>query len=216
MLTVINGGYKPPIDKSELWQHAYYKKIYLLHLLPNYKDYIKTAVFYGINYVNSINMDATPNEPEIVFQTASNIQRLIGRLTPREFMTIFPIRKTYDGEKFECKDYFYTKSYIESFGLDTLIGDKVDEFLWDYWNIKTSIFVVQMLSAMDKIRRQQGQKSMIEEFFGDKVTTYRKFTDRNGREYLVDSKTGKYHRTMRKIPRYLNLINEESITHRLR
>jgi len=209
MLTVINGGYKPPINKGKLWRHAYFKMIYFLHLSPNNKDYIKKAVFYGINYVNSINMDATTDEPEFVFQSASNIQRLIGRLTPREFMTIFPIRKTYDGERYQCKDYFYTKNYIQEFGIDTPIGDKADEFLWDYWNIKTSIFVVQMLSAMDKIRRQEGKPGMLEEFFGDKVTTYRKFSDSKGREYLVDSKTGKYHRTVRKIPRYLKLLKED-------
>lgn len=209
MLTVIPGGYKPPKDKSELWQHAYYKKIYFLHLLPNYKDYIKAAVFYGINYVNSINMDATPNEPEIVFQTAHNIQRLIGRLTPREFMTIFPIRKTYDGERFKCKDYFYTMKTINEFGLDTLIGNKADEFLWDYWNTKTSIFIVQMLSAMDKIRRQQGKQSMIQEFFGDKITTYRKVSDTKGREFMIDTTTGERHKVVKRIPRYLRLVKED-------
>jgi hypothetical protein len=59
----------------------------------------------------------------------------MSQLTPREFMNIFPIDKTYDGERFECKDYFYTIKIVRALDQDAPIGDKLDDLLWEYMNI---------------------------------------------------------------------------------
>ena len=209
MLTVINGGYKPPINKSELWANVFGRKLSELHESPDDKDITKQTIFYGVRYINSLNLNTTDHDPEVVFRLASFLQRVIGRLTPRELLTVFPIAKTYNGERFECKDYHYTMNYIQTLGMDTVIGEKADELLWEWLNKHTQIFVVQMLSAMDKIRRQQGKQSMIQEFFGDKITTYRKVSDTKGREFMIDTTTGERHKVVKRMPRYLRLVKED-------
>lgn len=50
----------------------------------------------------------------------------IGKLTPRQMMDLFPIKKEYDGERFGCKDYFYTRKSVEKYALDRKIENAVD------------------------------------------------------------------------------------------
>ncbi|RXZ04848.1 hypothetical protein, partial [Klebsiella pneumoniae] len=100
------------------------------------KDTIRKIVYYGIKFVNQLK-DINSYEGLIAkFQLISWIKEVIGELTPREFMTIFPISKEYKGKKFGIKDYYSTMEAINEIGIDTKIGESVSEFLFNYhdWN----------------------------------------------------------------------------------
>ncbi len=82
-------------------------------------DLMKIAL-NGIKYINSIREIRRENarvgtdyvqtlqESQVTFQLIDAIFTVCGYLTLRNFVTTFPIDKTYDGAKWECKDYFST------------------------------------------------------------------------------------------------------------
>jgi hypothetical protein len=47
----------------------------------------------------------------------------IGSLKPAELVNIFPIEKTYDGDRWGVKDYFYTRDYLNTLDPDKPIGE---------------------------------------------------------------------------------------------
>lgn len=115
----------------------------------------------------------------------------INDMTPRQFMQMFPIDKTYDGERWESKDYFTTKEMCFRRGLDSPIGDALT-FLWDYCNPYTRCFLSSFLKAIERERRRDGKPSMLEAFFeeqGIDSHTYRRFEAPNGKAYFQNTKT---------------------------
>lgn len=93
----------------------------------------------------------------------------IGLLTPKELQQIFPIVKTYDGEKYECKDYFFTMEKIREQGEDKPIGEAF-KFLWDYRNFDLMLVALEYSNALEDVYVAQGNKSVFEEIFsGDAV-----------------------------------------------
>lgn len=121
-------------------------------------------------------------------------QRAIDELrdaTPAILLTVFPPEKDYDGERFECKDYFSTMEAVNDFGLDTRFGDKAMAFLWDYMNPTTRHFVVGFMSAISDACRELGEPTPLESFFEENgLHTYNLATDAAGNEYLHDNTTG--------------------------
>ncbi len=171
-------------------------------------DTRKKSVFYGMKYINGIDLDifdhgSLPN----IFSLISSIKNMISTLTPREFQTIFPIDKEYDGEKYEMKDYFYTRRYIEKIGEDKPIGEDALEFLWEYTNIDVMVFEVQTLSVMSAIRRAEGGKGLMEEYLEEQgVTTHTMTEDDKGNKFLTNNDTGEVQRVKKPKPRYLKVI----------
>ncbi|WP_289891448.1 hypothetical protein [Virgibacillus pantothenticus] len=53
------------------------------------------------------------DEISSAFQIANAIQDTTGKLTPKEFMNIFPIDKEFDGDKYEMKDYSTRKNILK-------------------------------------------------------------------------------------------------------
>ena len=47
-------------------------------------------------------------EEQIRFKMIDGIFAILGCLTLKNFVTTFPVDKTYDGGKWQCKDYFST------------------------------------------------------------------------------------------------------------
>lgn len=99
---------------------------------------------------------------EMRFQLYSSVCDMIGLLTPRELMQMFPIRKDYDGEKYQSKDYFYVMNMIEEHGIDNPINETF-EFLWDYTNPTTTNFLVNCMTAMEALHVENGGKHFFEE-----------------------------------------------------
>lgn len=116
------------------------------------------------------------------------IGNMVGLLTPREFMQMFPIEKEFDGEKYECKDYFYTVNYIEEFGIDTIIGDKASEFLMEYWNWDVNEYMVYWMSVVNRMHMLQGGKDILIEFMEEQGVQPRTLHQEG--DYMVDDETG--------------------------
>ena len=104
-------------------------------------------------------------DEETIFQLYDSVCGMIGLLTPRELMNMFPIDKHFDGEKFETKDYFFTMKMIEKHGIDREIGSSSDTFcfLYDYQNIVLDRFLVNCMTATEDLHVKNGGKTLLEE-----------------------------------------------------
>lgn len=175
----------------------------------NYKDALKSLVFYGVKIVNLKERESymTQETSEADFDFIQMILGAIAELTPREFMQIFPITKVYDGDRYECKDYFYTRDYIRGYGIDEIIGDGFS-FLYEYTNIHTQIFTVKVMGAMDNIRVFEGKASIMEEFMTKQgVSPATIHTDKQGRQFIIkDGKTMRVTERKKRKPKYLKLL----------
>ena len=141
------------------------------------------------------------------FSLAVSTKNLIAELTPWTLTQIFPVAKTYDGHKWECKDYFYTLDELNKIGMDNPIGDQVDGLLWDYQNRHIRRFLLFKLSVIDVLRRFQGQRSMIEEFMEEQgVTPMRMMTSENGKQFLYDPVKHTTIPVSKPKPRYLKVV----------
>lgn len=114
-------------------------------------------------------------------QKKDAIFTVCGCLTLRNFVITFPIDKTYDGDKWECKDYFYTMDVLSKMDWDKPIGrDELSELLWDYENADLRHAYVEFTTAMSAIYRVQTGKGIAEKFFEDRGVPV----------YTMDKETG--------------------------
>jgi hypothetical protein len=114
------------------------------------------AISYGTKYIINhkyTDEKAIPKkEIESKFQFITLVEQFMALLTPKQFENLFPIEKTYDGEKSGWKDYFFVKEKLSHY-LDKPIGDKIEDLLWDYQNDNIELFMLSMLSTASKLTR---------------------------------------------------------------
>jgi hypothetical protein len=168
--------------------------------IPEKPKNINKLITYGVRIVNLASRDNLTQEGiETLFQLIQIVNYFIGQLTPPELINLFPIEKTYYGDRWEMKDYFYTKKFMDSLPQDKPIGpDSVLEILWEYMNMELRIYTVNYTSVMDKIAVLNGEKGAWEQFIEDAgITTYtlRKEGDK---EILIDNDTGEVQKIKRK------------------
>lgn len=95
---------------------------------------------------------------------ASALDKTVGALTPRLFDQVFPIEKTYDGQKWGCKDYFSVSKYIdEEIGWDEKTNGGF-EFLLNYLNHDVNYAAVQAMTVISDWHKRQTGESVIERF----------------------------------------------------
>lgn len=173
---------------NDIWQRQYRNSV--LHAAQKNKniksiaDYpqadIMKIAFCGIKYICSwcdvkrennrlgVEYQQTLEESQVTFQMIDAIFTVCGYLTLRNFVTTFPIDKTYDGEKWECKDYFYTMDVLSKMDWDQPIGrDELSELLWDYENTDLRHAYVEFTTAMSAIYRAQTGKGIAETWLDD-------------------------------------------------
>ena len=198
------------IQKARIYLNAFINK---LNNFDPKKDDTKThtqrAVFYGISYVVEVGEEATTYNQAIKdFKFYSLISELVGTLTPNDFLEIFPIKKGFDGKKWQRKDYFYTKDYLSRFDMNKPIGENAIEFLWEFQNDTVTDYVVTTMVTMNQIRRFEGKTTLTEEacnIFGFKAITV--YKDNLGNQFMIDEsgKTSKLSEKKR-LPSYLKVI----------
>jgi hypothetical protein len=131
----------------------------------------------------------------------------MGHLTPNEFMTVFPIKKEYDGHRYGVKDYHSTMEELEKIGMDTQIGENVQSLLFDYQNKHVVEFNVFKMVVVDRIRACQGQPSMVEAFMSEQgIYPMRMMTDDNGKQFMYDPYRQTSYPIVKMFPRYLKVI----------
>ncbi|HDR5665656.1 hypothetical protein [Bacillus anthracis] len=173
------------------------------------KDTYKKAIFYGVRYISRSKNDIS-NYDYLMnrFLLISYLENLMKVLTPRDFINIFPIDKNYDGARYEMKDYFFTMNEIKKIGMDTPIGEKIMEFLWDYQNFKDiTLFNLASVSILNKLQKMQGKKTLTEEFaerLG--IDTYTKHKEKGGKEYITNDRTGEIQEVKKTRPRHLKPV----------
>ena len=139
---------------------------------------LKNTVYWGVRHIKEF----TENSP----QYPATLMYLIERLTYKEFMQIFPIEKSYDGDKWECKDYFSTMDYLKDMDLDDVIGENAFDLIWEYHNKYVRKFGVKYMMYIEKEYVNQGGKSFIDMLGIPKksqITMY----DIDGKKFLMDS-----------------------------
>lgn len=206
---------KEELNKHELYFQAYcntlkiYSEVYDKNPSCDFKPIIKKLIVYGVKVVNAkLDLECvTKEEAEKEFEFACIIKQLMGSLTPKEFMNLFPIAKDYKGHKYSVKDYFYTKNYINTLNQDKPIGDEMLHFLWDYHNWEITDFAINTMEYISNLRRLEGQPSLMEEFADTVgIKTYTMHTDDKGNQFLFDKESGKTTKLTKPKPRYLKLL----------
>lgn len=109
----------------------------------------------------------TLEEAEAMFELYDSVITLLMALTPEQFERMFPIDKTYDGDRWEVKDYYFTKKIVDSLPKGEMLYKNVNpiEFMWDYCNKTIRILLVKYMGVMSEVRKFHGMPSLLEEYF---------------------------------------------------
>ena len=212
---------EPKTDWREKKQEVY-KKAYerLCKRLPQENfDYILTKkreeiqkfifLYFKARKKSDINsMDLKAAEQEFQFQDI--MIQLIGVLKPKELEEIFPIDKWYKGDKYQSKDYFFTRDKMNQLQEDKPIRESIEpiELLYDYMNHDISNFIVDNMVLISKIQRLKGEPTL-HEYLSKELGLKSYIRYENG--VYLDTETGKtvkiqiQKRNVRK-PKFINVV----------
>ena len=195
MFKLINSPAPP--DYPAIYKRAIARKLNDIPATPS-KDWIKQFVCLAVKGIPIIwgkkinrgfsNGTIPPEETlQEIWSTINYTEILIARLTPRELTRIFPITKTYDGQRYEWKDYYFTMEVIQGMGLDAPIGNRVDDLFFDYQNRHVTMFSAFKMGGCSDLGRYQGQPGIMEEFMEEQgIPPMRMMTDDDGKRFLYD------------------------------
>ncbi|MFJ7920514.1 hypothetical protein ACIQ6U_12215 [Lysinibacillus fusiformis] len=215
-LRVINSILKDKPDYYALYSTAFINQLESADVryktVEQYdKDTLKKLILLGVKTVVAIESRKKDKDSlTLLFSIISFVNSLMELLTPREFETIFPIDKVYDGERWEMKDYFYTRKYIEEFGIDKIIGKDIDEFLWEYSNWTIGFYLVEQTGVASDLRKLETGKGIMEEFLEEQGgPTYSMYEGVDGKQYIENRQTGEVSEVKKPRPRYLRVVENE-------
>lgn len=216
--TVVSGDKSKIEDKQakleQLYMKAFGRKVVAIYDgsdLKHCRDNLKRAVFYAVKYFSLERIDRRHStEPRTVEQVNADfsllecVKMLMGQLTPREIMSMFPIEKEYDGEEFGCKDYFFTVEKLKDFDLDMPLGKEgLEDFLWCYWNDDLFAFDVVSMSIISNMYKAQTGKGILKKWCEDQgIGTY---TINQEKGIIQDNQTGEIHKLSKK-PSHLKIV----------
>lgn len=176
------------------------------------KDTLKQYVFAGIKYIVTSKRNKQGSysikSASAKFELTDIIMGYMSELTPQELMTLFPIKKDYDGLKYGNKDYFTTLEDIKVYPLNKPIGrENMLNLLWDYHNWDLRFFLMEYTSAMSDLYKMETGKGIMEQFLEDNgVETY---TYHKEEGYLQSNKTGKVtklKKKKRRVPKQFKVV----------
>ena len=155
---------------------------------------IYRTIFYGVRYHNAIGKDySSEQELKLLLSRYDALFYIMGLVTPRELIKIFPIDKYYDGDKWQMKDYFSTMREIERLGIDKPIGENLIPLLMDYCNRELRSIIVQHTCLVSAYLRYQGKPGIAEQW-ADSIglDTYIKKEDESvGATYYINRRAWK-------------------------
>lgn len=136
-------------------------------------DDIKKMIFLEVNYIYAIHrMDKNENDISYYhmgimerYEYLESIVGLIGLLKPMELQELFPVKKIYDGDKYQTKDYNYTMEALRKLDPDQPIGREAFALLWDYQNWRLSFFLVELVSVMNIVGQYHGKPNFFDYLF---------------------------------------------------
>jgi hypothetical protein len=172
----------------------------------------KQLIYYSVKAMplkyNESGRITNSQDLDDLYTTIKYTDYLIGQITPRELTQIYPIAKSYDGDKYGTVDYFFTMEKLEEFGMDEPITeDKVMDVLFNYDNTHIRKYGCTKLCVISDLRRCEGHPGMAEEYFGPLgVGMYKMMTDEDGKQFLYDPDKQTTYPVTKPRPRYLRVI----------
>ena len=122
------------IKLHDMWNRQYHNTV--SSMFQKYKsiddwsqDELMKVALCGVKYINyAIDIDAINHRLDSTYQTPFEVKQnsfnlidalfgIIGRIKLGNLIKIFPIDKTYDSDKWGCKDYFFTMDVLKEKGL---------------------------------------------------------------------------------------------------
>lgn len=217
MFKIIDGSKKPKTNKNQLYYTAYIKSLFECQEIcedmaktdEEIKDLLKKVIVYGVKFINTKEYPEYISKEEAAedFDFICSVKDMMSRLTPKEFIQIYPISKEYEGHKYGMKDYFYTRDYINTLDQRKPIGDEIMHFLWEFHNWELTDFNVEIMQCMSRINRLNGEPTLAESFADTMgMKTYTMHTDSNGKQFLFDKETGKTTRLRNPKSKHLKLV----------
>ncbi|HAA4891986.1 TPA_asm: hypothetical protein GEV19_02990 [Listeria monocytogenes] len=158
------------------------------------KEASKKYVFHSIKFIGLLNKaetssDILEKQYDLIITIIMEVKEIISRMTPREFMNLFPIEKDFKGHKYETKDYFYTKDMIAGIGENNLIGSSVDEFLWDYVNWEIRFYLLASMNVIDTFLHVMNKKGFTDVFLEKtSLEVFQSFDFGTGIKHLIGDK----------------------------
>ena len=183
-----------------------YKKNYL-NALREIDD--KKVVYYGIKYFNSIDLKANMDVKDInsILNDSYIIDSFIRDLSFLDILNMFPIIKDYKGYKYQSKDYWSTKEYLETININEIIGDNIDDFYWNYYNHDIMSFSIKRLLLIDKLRKLTNKESLMSSFLKEfNVEAYSYDKNKNIMIGRTSGKVVKVSKPRKRIPKFLKPI----------
>lgn len=160
---------------EQLYMKAFGKELAVISAYSNWnqcRDNLKRAVFYAVKYYGLDRIDRRHSCEPRTYEQVNNdfallecVKMLMRQLTPREFMSMFPITKEYDGKKWGCKDYYFTVHKLKGFDMDRPLGDEgLEDFLWSYWNDDLFEFDAVSFSIISNMYKAQTGRGIMEQW----------------------------------------------------
>lgn len=127
---------------------------------------VKWIIAYkNLRYWNNrvLNCVESLEEKNLMYQILDNLFKIIGYIRLKNLIITFPIEKEYDGDKWGCKDYFYTMNVLKKNNLENAVGrDEVFNLLWDYVNDDLRTVAVEYMNCISALHKEQTGESLIE------------------------------------------------------
>ncbi len=191
---------------SRQYQSAFMKAVEnnkdLKSFLEASQDDLMRIAFAGIKFIGmqrdirreneriEVGYKKPEEQSQYFYQFIDLIFTICGQLTLKNFVITFPITKSYDGEKWEMKDYFYTMDVLNEMDWNKPIGrEQISELLWDYQNDDLREAYVEYMGAMSDIYQFQTGEGIMEQWCEDNgIET---FSANHELGIIKSSKTGK-------------------------
>lgn len=167
-------------------------------------------VLYGVKYIDAYgdyndNQLKSREKIKAHYLFIETVLKLMELLTFRQFVNLFPIDKRYDGEKYMCKDYFFTVEILKKVDMDEKIGDRLQDLLWDYTNEQINEFMINFLAAANRIKKLNGGGSFVEQWAEENNISTFTVNEREG--YIINNQTQEVMPYKKSMPEYLQLVN---------
>ena len=138
------------VDITELYKRSYVRAS-IEFQLTNPKDIKKCEdltvkiIFNGVRWLNRLSDNQIAQDLELYDKTLSTIITSMLLTPPKKIAQIFIPQKTYDGEKYEEKDYFYAKKRIAFYQRNGFRykEERLIDFLSDLNNLEMYLFVMK-------------------------------------------------------------------------
>ncbi|MEL7661389.1 hypothetical protein [Acetobacterium wieringae] len=200
------------VDYEIIYLNGMIRAIKAKQLATDNKDTAKRLIFYTVKYFSVVDIkDMSRENLKGLLVFDQMLLNTICELTPTELMTIIPVTKSYDGAKYECKDYFSTMEALQAHGgLHEPIRspETVSSLLWAYMNPTVMMYQVHCMSVISELHSTKTGKGLMEQFFeeqGVKLTTFRKYENDAGQTFMI-GEDGRSLPVKKPVPRYIRAI----------